>query len=119
MASDVKMPPMYFLRSNPALTFDASDFGMRVAGAALQAPPEVYQFFRRLGVQGTDLLIPTMDEMPTAFAVKFHLSPSQYAIARRNIAQLLTSEGLDWNTPEPVVLRGFGAAPPPLLLRKP
>lgn len=83
------------IRPNPTLHFDADDFGLRFAGPTLEAPPEVFKVLHNLGALSADLIVPTIEVMPSAFIMAFKLSREQLARAHDTIEANLREHGVE------------------------
>lgn len=83
------------IRANPTLHFDANDFGLRFAGPTLEAPPEVFKLLHNLGALSADLIVPTIETMPSAFIMTLKLTREQLAHAHDTIEANLREHGIE------------------------
>lgn len=108
---------MYSIQANPALPFNASDFGLKFVGSTLQVPPQVFNILYRSGVRGPESIVPMMDAMPSAFTGPLGLSRDECLGAKNAIARLLKDAGIVSLKDEPDFKPSFGALPPPVSVR--
>jgi hypothetical protein len=100
------------IRSNPTLHFNARDFGLRFAGPTLEAPPDVFKVLHNLGALSADLIVPTIEYMPSAFIIAFKMSREQLAQAHDTIEANLREHGIESYVHSGVFHPTNGAMPP-------